>query len=69
LHLAHVQKTLDALKRVAGKPPVLFTGGVIHNSCIRHLLQDEMKDDILIPEDPDMVGALGAALHAVPEDS
>lgn len=63
LHLAIVQRTVAMLRRVGGEPPVLFAGGVAHNSCVRKLLEEKLEHPVVIPENPDMVGALGAALH------
>jgi activator of 2-hydroxyglutaryl-CoA dehydratase len=42
--------------------PLVFAGGVAHNECVRKLLQEQLEQTLLIPESPDMVGALGAAL-------
>jgi (R)-2-hydroxyacyl-CoA dehydratese activating ATPase len=63
LHLAIVQRTISMLRRVGADPPLLFAGGVAHNSCVRKILEEYLEHPILIPETPDMVGALGAALH------
>ncbi len=64
LHLAIVQRTLAMLRRVSDTPPFLFAGGVAHNACMRYLLAESLNQPLLIPEEPDMVGALGAALYA-----
>lgn len=63
LHLAIVQRTLAMLRRVGAEPPVLFAGGVAHNSCVRTILEEQLGHPVMLPENPDMVGALGAALH------
>ncbi len=62
LHLAIVQRTLAMLRRVSDTPPFLFAGGVAHNACMRVLLAEALAPPLIIPEEPDMVGALGAAL-------
>jgi len=64
LHVAIAQRTMSMLRRVGGASPLLFAGGVAHNPCIRTLLAESLKQEIITPDDPDMVGALGAALHA-----
>ena len=63
LHLAIVQRTLAMLRRVGEEPPLLFAGGVAHNVCVRALLEESLGQDIIVPPDPDLVGALGAALY------
>jgi predicted CoA-substrate-specific enzyme activase len=63
LHLAIVSRTVAMLQRVGVTPPVLFAGGVAHNPCIRLLLTESLGEAVLVPEQPDLVGALGAALH------
>ncbi len=37
---------------------------VARNPCVVALLEDALDCAILLPEEPDAVGALGAALHA-----
>jgi (R)-2-hydroxyacyl-CoA dehydratese activating ATPase len=63
LHLAIVQRTLSMLGRVGKDPPLVFAGGVAHNPCVRYLLEEGLKFSPSIPENPDMVGAIGAALY------
>jgi len=62
LHGSVVQRALSMLKRVTVNEPILFAGGVARNPCIRHLFEEALDIDILVPEDPQMVGALGAAI-------
>lgn len=63
LHLAIVQRTLSMLGRVGKEAPLVFAGGVAHNPCVRRLLLEELKFSPLVPDNPDMVGAIGAALY------
>jgi len=62
LHRSVVKRAAGMMKRVSIKEPVLFAGGVARNPCIRRLLEEALDRDILVPENPQMVGALGAAL-------
>jgi predicted CoA-substrate-specific enzyme activase len=66
LHKAIVKRTINMLGRVGYALPLVFTGGVANNPCVLDLLARELGaeigTDILIPDEPDMAGALGAAL-------
>ncbi|WP_285906948.1 acyl-CoA dehydratase activase [Pseudodesulfovibrio pelocollis] len=66
LHAAIVKRTVNMLGRVGHEPPLVFTGGVANNPCVVSLLARALGgavgSDILIPDEPDMTGALGAAL-------
>lgn len=64
LHLAIVQRVLAMLRRVGVTEPVVFAGGVAHNSCVRKLLHEHLGDGLVVAENPDVAGALGAALVA-----
>lgn len=65
LHTAIAKRTLNMLRRVGLQSPVAFAGGVAHNPCMADLLSkglDKEGAQMLIPEFPEMTGALGAAL-------
>ena len=64
LHSSVVRRAASMLKRVSANDPILFAGGVARNPCMCCLLEENLDKDILIPENPQMVGALGAALLA-----
>jgi activator of 2-hydroxyglutaryl-CoA dehydratase len=67
LHKAIVKRTANMLRRVGLNFPLVFTGGVANNPCVLDLLarsvDGEIGRDILVPDNPDHMGALGAALH------
>ncbi|MGA2401755.1 MAG: acyl-CoA dehydratase activase [Syntrophobacteraceae bacterium] len=65
LHMAIVQRTAAMLMRVGVCAPLVFAGGVAHNPCVIRLLEEELGQPVTVPDKPDMVGALGAALHGV----
>lgn len=64
LHHSVVKRSLSMLKRVSVNGPLVFSGGVALNRCVRELIEREMKSQILVAPEPDMLGALGAALYA-----
>lgn len=65
VHFSVVNRLVGMLQRTGFGNQVAFSGGVARNPCIVKMLQDRLPDtEIVSPPDPDIVGALGAALHA-----
>jgi predicted CoA-substrate-specific enzyme activase len=64
IHTAILNRTLSLLKRVSTAPDIVFAGGVAKNLCLKYLLADTLEQAVKIPEDPQMVGAYGAAMIA-----
>jgi (R)-2-hydroxyacyl-CoA dehydratese activating ATPase len=64
LHESVVRRAVGMMKRVSEEEPILFGGGVALNPCIHRLLEKSLDRKIMVPENPQMVGALGAALLA-----
>jgi predicted CoA-substrate-specific enzyme activase len=64
LHEAICDRASALLKRVGLEREVVFAGGVARNPCLRSLLEERLGLPMLVPYDPQMVGALGAALSA-----
>ena len=64
LHKSIVRRAVGMLKRVHADGPVVFSGGVARNGCICDLIRESLNQDILVAEDPQSAGAIGAALIA-----
>lgn len=65
VHLSVVNRLFAMLNRVGYGDAIVFSGGVARNPCIVKMLQDRLGEVTLeSPVAPDIVGALGAALHA-----
>jgi predicted CoA-substrate-specific enzyme activase len=64
IHKAIISRSVSILKRVAPIGSIFFAGGVALNECVRVHLAGEMEREIIVPEDPQIVGALGAAIYA-----
>ena len=64
LHRSVVRRAVGMLKRVSVEEPIVFAGGVAMNICIRRLLEETINKKITIPENPQMIGAYGAAMLA-----
>jgi predicted CoA-substrate-specific enzyme activase len=65
IHEAIFQRTLGMLGRLPVLSPLVFAGGVAYNQCIRQLLSTYCNKELLLPPDPQIIGALGAALCGV----
>jgi activator of 2-hydroxyglutaryl-CoA dehydratase len=51
--------------RVGAEGPLLFAGGVARNPAMRRLIQDGYSGPVTAAEEPQLIGALGAALHGL----
>jgi len=67
LHGSVVRRVCGMIRRVAsaGGGELVFTGGVARNPCIRQLLEKNLDRKVLVAEDPQLMGAYGAALLAL----
>ena len=61
---AIVDRIGGMIRRVGVQERFVFAGGVAHNSCLRQLFAESLGVPVTVPEEPQIVGALGAALHA-----
>jgi predicted CoA-substrate-specific enzyme activase len=62
LHESVVRRAAAMVNRIAGDGDIVFTGGVAKNPCIVRLLAEKLKCRVFIPDDPQAMGAFGAAL-------
>jgi predicted CoA-substrate-specific enzyme activase len=65
VHTSVVRRSVSMLKRVSVIGPLVFAGGVALNPCVRNLLAEEASCEVVVPDEPELVGALGAALYAM----
>lgn len=65
VHAAVAKRTSGMVSRVGLTEPVIMTGGVARNpAAVRHLEQ-ELGVSLVLPDTPQLAGALGAALFAL----
>ncbi|MFC1914273.1 acyl-CoA dehydratase activase [Chloroflexota bacterium] len=62
LHDAIASRAVAMLKRLKIEPDVVFTGGVAKNIGVVKAVSANLGKEVLVPEDPLISGALGAAL-------
>jgi activator of 2-hydroxyglutaryl-CoA dehydratase len=64
LHQAIVDRVGGMVRRVGVQERFVFAGGVAQNPCLQQLFAEALGMAITVPDEPQIVGALGAALHA-----
>jgi predicted CoA-substrate-specific enzyme activase len=65
VHAAMAKRTIGLVSRVGKREPIVMTGGVAHNpAAVRHI-EESLGCKLILPERPQIAGALGAALFAL----
>jgi predicted CoA-substrate-specific enzyme activase len=64
LHESIAARTLGTLSRVGARAPLVFAGGVAKNPAMVELIRQGFPGAVLVPDEAQTVGALGAALSA-----
>ncbi len=64
IHRAVARRVIIMGKTVGYRDKIVFTGGVAKNVGIRHFLEKELGMEVIVGEEPQIMGALGAALIA-----
>ncbi len=64
LNRSVAKKVFGMVKRYTIRGVITFAGGVARNSGVRRALEEELGITVFVPGEPQIVGALGAALFA-----
>lgn len=64
VHRTVAARTGTMLARVGTNSPIVFAGGGALNLCLVRMISDVIKSELWVPPQPQMLGALGAALIA-----
>ena len=64
IHESMVDRLFARAQRVGMQPELVMTGGVSKNIGVVRAMESRLGKPVLVPEDPQIVGALGAALAA-----
>lgn len=64
IHESMVDRLFALAQRVGMQPELVMTGGVSKNIGVIRAMEKRLGKPVLVPEDPQIVGALGAALAA-----
>ena len=65
IHNAIAGKALSLLRRVGLEGDFMMTGGVAKNPGVVKVLEEQLKAPLYIYEEPEIVGAIGAALYGI----
>jgi (R)-2-hydroxyacyl-CoA dehydratese activating ATPase len=63
VHISVIERLIAMLARIGYGDTIVFTGGVARNPAAVHFLKERLDVKILVPDPPDIVGALGAAIY------
>jgi predicted CoA-substrate-specific enzyme activase len=64
LHQAVATRIAAMARRIAPQVEVVFSGGAAQNNCLHQLLSEKLNIELTIPDKPQIIGALGAAIIA-----
>jgi (R)-2-hydroxyacyl-CoA dehydratese activating ATPase len=67
VHAAIAARTAGLVGRVGKRTPIVMTGGVAKNIAAVHHIEAVLGQKLVLPPDPQIAGALGAALFALDE--
>jgi len=63
IHLSIAERLAGMLERLGIHGDIVFSGGVARNPFLPSILENKLGRTLHIPDQPEIVGALGAALH------
>jgi benzoyl-CoA reductase subunit D len=64
VHDAIASRIVSLARKIGFEPDVVLIGGVAHNIGFVDSLQRALECEVVIPENPEYIGAYGAALAA-----
>ncbi len=64
VHKAVASRVAAMATNLTCEPEAVFTGGVARNIGVKKYLEEEFNREFLVPDEPQIIGALGAALIA-----
>ena len=68
LHRSLIRRILAMIRTVGLVPPLMLSGGVVRNPAIPCMLEEETGERVVVPPQPQLMGAYGAALIALERD-
>ena len=62
LHRSLVGRVVSMVRNVGIVPPLMLSGGVARNDAVRMMIAEAASEDVILPREPQLMGAYGAAL-------
>ncbi|WP_153726371.1 acyl-CoA dehydratase activase [Heliorestis convoluta] len=60
-----IVKRVEPMLKELYSPTIVFTGGVAYNSAIKTMLREVVQAEIIVPQYPQLNGAIGCAVYPV----
>ena len=60
-----VSRVVALAMSVQPKPPIMLSGGVARSQAVRDFLSEALESEVQLPDEPQLMGAYGAALLAL----
>ena len=64
VHVSIAKRTRNLIAQMHWRKPIVFTGGVAKNIGMQNVLSQILHTKMVVPENPFITGALGAAIFA-----
>lgn len=64
LHRSLVGRVISMVRNVGVVAPLMLSGGVAQNAAVRTMIAEAASEDVVLPGEPQLMGAYGAALLA-----
>jgi predicted CoA-substrate-specific enzyme activase len=62
LHRSLVGRVISMVRNVGIVAPLMLSGGVARNDAVRAMIAEAASEDVVLPREPQLMGAYGAAL-------
>ena len=62
LHRSLVGRVVSMVRNVGIVSPLMLSGGVARNGAVRSMISEAASEDVVLPREPQLMGAYGAAL-------
>lgn len=63
IHQSIANRSVSLMEKVGVEENIIFVGGVALNKCIGKLLEEKLHKKVFVPENPQIIGALGSAIY------